>query len=69
MLALNPSHNSVIISGKGKPALLLPADRIDAFAQNMANYPARVREIRKRDDRKGVEKSLVGFKLPEGKPL
>ena len=69
VLALNPSHNSVIISGKGKPALLLPADRIDAFAQNMANYPARVREIRKRDDRKGVEKSLVGFKLPEGKPL
>jgi membrane-bound lytic murein transglycosylase D len=67
--ALNPSHNSSFISGKGKPLLLLPTDRIEAFAQKVANYPVKVREIRKRDARKGVQKSLVGFKLPEAKPL
>ena len=69
VLALNPSHNSSFISGKGKPALLLPADRIDAFEQNMAKYPVRARDTRKRNERKGVEKSLVGFQLPEGRPL
>lgn len=69
VLALNPSHNSAFISGKGKPALLLPADRIDAFAQNIAKYPARGRDIRNRSLPKGDEKSLVGFKSSEEKPL
>ncbi|MDP1612390.1 MAG: transglycosylase SLT domain-containing protein [Sulfuritalea sp.] len=69
VLALNPSHNSQFISGKGKPALLLPADRIDAFAQKVANYPVRAKEIRKRSDRSGIAKSLVGLKLSEEKPL
>lgn len=67
--ALNPSHNSSFISGKGKPSLLLPTDRIEAFAQKVADYPVRGREIRKRDARRGIQKSLVGFKLPEAKPL
>lgn len=67
--ALNPSHNTSFISGKGKPSLLLPTDRIEAFAQKVANYPLKVREIRKRDTRKGVQKSLIGFELPEAKPL
>jgi len=69
VLALNPSHNSSFISGKGKPSLLLPMDRVKAFAQKVANFSVKVREIRKRDTRKSVQKSLVGFKLPEAKPL
>lgn len=67
--ALNPSHNSSFISGKGKPSLLLPTDRIEAFSQKVANYSVKAREIRKRDTRKGVQKSLLGFELPEAKPL
>jgi membrane-bound lytic murein transglycosylase D len=69
VLALNPSHKSSFISGKGKPAVLLPADRIEAFAQKIANYPVKARDVRKRDARKDVRKSLVGFELPEAKPL
>ena len=69
VFALNPSHKSSFISGKGKPAVLLPADRIEAFAQKIANYPKKAREIRKRDEPKGVQKSLIGFELPEAKPL
>lgn len=69
ILALNPSHKSSFISGKGKPAVLLPADRIEAFAQKIANYPVKTREVRKRDSSKGVQKSLIGFELPEAKPL
>ncbi len=69
VLALNPSHKSSFISGKGKPAVLLPADRIEAFAQKIANYPVKTREIRKRDAPKDVQKSLVGFELPEARPL
>lgn len=69
VLALNPSHKSSFISGKGKPAVLLPADRIEAFAQKIANYPVKARQIGKRDARRGVEKSVIGFELPEAKPL
>lgn len=67
--ALNPSHNSSFISGKGKPLLLLPTDRIEAFTQKVANFPVKVREIHKRDKRKSAQKSLVDFNLPEAKPL
>ncbi|MDZ4251280.1 MAG: transglycosylase SLT domain-containing protein [Sulfuritalea sp.] len=69
VLALNPSHNSLIISGKGKPAILLPTDRIKAFAQKIANFAVKTREIRKRNSRIGVQKSLIGFDLPVAKPL
>lgn len=69
VLALNPSHKSSFISGKGKPALLLPTDRIEAFAQKIANYPVKTREMRKREAARGVQKSLIGFELPEAKPL
>lgn len=68
VLALNPSHKSALISGKGKPAVLLPADRIDAFAQKIANYP-KSRDVRKRDSVKGVQKSVIGLELPEARPL
>lgn len=69
VLALNPSHNSTFISGKGKPALLLPTDRIGAFEQNIAKYPVRGRDTRTRSLPKGDEKSLVGFKSSEERPL
>lgn len=69
VLALNPSHRSAFISGKGKPAVLLPADRIEAFAQKIANYPVKTREVRKRDSVKGVQKSVIGLELPEARPL
>lgn len=39
VLALNPSHNSSIISGKGKPPVLLPAERIDDFENRLASMP------------------------------
>lgn len=68
VLALNPSHKSALISGKGKPALLLPADRIEAFAQKIADYPTKPRDIRKRDA-DSVRKSVIGFEMPEAKPL
>lgn len=70
VLALNPSHKSLFISGKGKPALLLPADRIDAFAQSMADYSAKpARGVRAPPERRRVEKAVVGLKSLEGKPL
>lgn len=67
--ALNPSHKSSFISGKGKPSLLLPTDRIEAFAQNIANYPATLRVKSKSAGRKSTGKALVGLKSPEGSPL
>ena len=69
VLALNPSHNSSFISGKGKPAILLPTDRIKAFAQRIADFAVKPRETRKRNPRIGVQKSLIGFDLPMAKPL
>jgi membrane-bound lytic murein transglycosylase D len=69
VLALNPSHKSQYISGKGKPAVLLPADRIEAFEQNMATYAVNARELRKRDVRKGKQRTIAGFKALEAKPL
>lgn len=69
--ALNPSHNSAFISGKGKPAVLLPADRIEAFAQKVANHPLTAKETRKRDERRGigVRKAVVSLRSSGGKPL
>lgn len=67
--ALNPSHKSAFISGKGKPAVLLPADRIEAFEQNLANYSSKTREVHKRPAHKDVSKAIVGLKLPEERPL
>ncbi len=69
VLALNPSHKSLYISGKGKPAVLLPADRIEVFAQNIANHPLKTREMNRFSERKGIRKSVVGFKSPEERPL
>ncbi len=67
--ALNPSHNSSLISGKGKPAVLLPADRVEAFELEVANHRVSAKETRKRGDRRDVRKAVVSLKAPEGKPL
>jgi hypothetical protein len=69
VLALNPSHKSMYISGKGKPAVLLPADRIEAFAQKLAVYPVKGKQMNRAAERKLIRKSVVGFKLPEERPL
>ncbi len=36
-LALNPAHNRPVIPGANHPVLVLPADRLDTFKQNLAN--------------------------------
>lgn len=69
VLALNPSHKSIVISGKGKPAVLLPADRVESFAANVANYPVKAGVARKHDIRNGERKSIIGFRPPERKRL
>lgn len=70
ILALNPSHKSVFISGKGKPAVLLPSGRMETFEQNMANYSSKPsRNVKNSTQRKGVEKAVVGLKSTEGGPL
>lgn len=67
--ALNPSHKTSFISGKGKPAVLLPTDRIEAFAQEVANHRVSGKDVRKRDDRRRAHKAVVSLSPPEGKPL
>lgn len=69
VLALNPSHKSLFISGKGKPAVLLPADRIEAFAQKIAHFPLPGRKGGRFAEARGQKKSLVGLKFPEARPL
>ncbi len=36
-VALNPAHNRPVIPGANKPVLILPADRVDTFKQNLQN--------------------------------
>jgi len=69
VLALNPSHKSLLISGKGKPAVLLPTDRIEAFAQNVAEYAIKAKGVKKRVERKGLGKAILGLKPSEARPL
>lgn len=67
--ALNPSHNSSRISGKGKPALLLPADRIQSFMKNVADHSRRVKPAKKPDERRGARKAVISSRGAEDKPL
>lgn len=69
VLALNPSHKSVLISGKGKPAVLLPTGRVEAFAQNVANYSAKAKGTGKRAARKSIGKAILGLRASEERPL
>lgn len=67
ILALNPSHKSLVISGRGKPAVLVPTERIKAFEQNMENYSLKpAKDFRKRVPRKSVAKAVAGLKVQGG---
>lgn len=37
-VALNPSHNRPVIPGANRPVILLPAEKIDTFRQNLENH-------------------------------
>ena len=69
VLALNPSHKSQFISGRGKPALLLPTDRIEEFSNRLSAIPVKVRTGRKVEPAKGTKKSVIGLRNPEGRAL
>ncbi len=69
VLALNPSHKSTLISGKGRPALLIPAERAEEFSERVAALPVKVRATRKRDDSKADRKAILGYKGPDGTAL
>jgi hypothetical protein len=69
VLALNPSHKSQFISGRGKPALLLPTDRIEEFSNRLSAIPVKVRTGRKAEPAKGTKKSVIGLRNPEGRAL
>lgn len=70
VLALNPSHKSQIISGRGKPALLLPADRVENFSSSLSAFPVNLRAARKPESaRATTKKAVVGFRNPEDRAL
>ncbi|MBK7016876.1 MAG: transglycosylase SLT domain-containing protein [Sulfuritalea sp.] len=66
VLALNPSHKSQMISGKGRPALLLPTDRVEEFSARLSALPV---NVRKRDEAKALRRAVVGLNVREGKAL
>ncbi|MCF8177320.1 MAG: transglycosylase SLT domain-containing protein [Sulfuritalea sp.] len=68
VIALNPSSNSVVISGKGQPTILLPTDRIESFSQNVAEYTLKVREEKKIGKRKASPNSFADSKSVKAKP-
>ena len=37
-LALNPAHNRPVIPGGNRPIIVLPADKVDTFKQNLVNH-------------------------------
>jgi hypothetical protein len=46
VLALNPSHKSQMISETGKPAVLLPTDRVEEFSAGCPHCPSNVKRDR-----------------------
>ena len=36
-VALNPAHNRPVIPGANRPVIVLPADKVDTFKQNLVN--------------------------------
>lgn len=69
ILALNPSHKSSLISGKGKPSVLLPADSVEVFNRNIMTYRANGKETSTPQERRAARKAVVGLKSPEARPL
>jgi hypothetical protein len=66
VLALNPSHKSQNISGRGKPAVLLPADRVAEFSSRLSVLPVKVKAIGKRP---GLPKAIIGLRQTGGMAL
>ena len=66
VLALNPSHKSQHISGRGKPAVLLPTDRVDEFSSRLSLLPVKVKAGGKRLP---VRKAIFGLKQQDGMAL
>ncbi|MBI5107792.1 MAG: transglycosylase SLT domain-containing protein [Rhodocyclales bacterium] len=69
VLALNPSHKSPLISGKGKPALLIPTNRVEEFSSKLAALPVKVRGKIRHSQAKPVGRAVVGFRNPEDRAL
>ena len=69
VLALNPSHKSSFISGRDKPALLLPADKVEEFSNKLSALPVKAHGVRKRAETKSARKAVVGFGNPDGRAL
>jgi soluble lytic murein transglycosylase-like protein len=69
VLALNPSHKSQVISGRGKPAVLLPADRVEEFSSRVSALPVKVRAGRKAEPARNAKKAILGLRDPEGRAL
>lgn len=69
IMALNPSHKSTLISGKGKPALLIPTERAAEFSERVSALPVKLRTLRKRDEPKVLRKSIIGYQEAGGMAL
>ena len=67
VLALNPSHKANVISGRGRPALLLPADRVEEFRRGVSALPVKLPAAKRRPG--AVGKSVIGLRAPEGRAL
>jgi membrane-bound lytic murein transglycosylase D len=66
VLALNPSHKSQHISGRGKPAVLLPTDSVGEFSSRLSALPVKVKAVGKRPP---LRRSVFGLKQTEGMAL
>jgi membrane-bound lytic murein transglycosylase D len=69
VLALNPSHKSPIISGKGRPAVLLPANRVEEFSSRLSALPVKIKAGGKRLVPKPARSAVVGMGPPKGVAL
>jgi membrane-bound lytic murein transglycosylase D len=69
VLALNPSHRSPIISGKGRPALLLPANRVEEFSSRLSALPVKIKAGGKRLVPQPARSAVVGMGPPKGLAL
>ncbi|MBI5900147.1 MAG: transglycosylase SLT domain-containing protein [Rhodocyclales bacterium] len=66
VLALNPSHKSQHISGRGKPAVLLPTDAVGEFSSRLSALSLKVKAVGKRS---GSRKAIIGLRRGGGMAL
>lgn len=67
VMALNPSHKSQHISGRGKPAVLLPTDSVSGFSSRLSALPVKATKVAGK--RTASRKAMVGLKQAEGMAL